>query len=118
MFRTVSCAGVGLAVLMAAQHTASADTSATWAQNLATFPAIGGKGPVAPNLTVDLTGVKDVPTTPTPLLVAQLPPPSPPPGGPGIAATAAPTTCTGPVDPYKNYACLDAYLGDGFLAPL
>jgi hypothetical protein len=31
---------------------------------------------------------------------------------------AAPATCTGPVDPYKNYACLDAYLGTGIFERL
>jgi hypothetical protein len=31
------------------------------------------------------------------------------------AAAAAPASCTGPVDPYKNYACLDQYLGTSFL---
>ena len=46
-----------------------------------------------------------VPVTPTPLLAAQLP-------APATAAAAAPG-CTGPVDPYKNFACLDSYLGDG-----
>lgn len=30
-----------------------------------------------------------------------------------VAAAPAPA-CTGEVDPYKNYACLDAYLGTGF----
>jgi Putative beta-barrel porin-2, OmpL-like. bbp2 len=51
--------------------------------------------------------------TPTPLLVAQLPPPS---AGPSTAA--APAVCTQPVDPYKNYACLDPYLGDDVLTRL
>jgi hypothetical protein len=42
----------------------------------------------------------------------------------GTAAPATPlippaaTGCTGPVDPYKNYACLDAYLGEGFFERL
>jgi len=31
---------------------------------------------------------------------------------------AAPTGCTGPVDPYKTYACLDAYLGEDFFTRL
>ena len=30
-------------------------------------------------------------------------------------APAAPATCTGTPDPYKNYACLDTYLGTGIL---
>jgi Putative beta-barrel porin-2, OmpL-like. bbp2 len=34
------------------------------------------------------------------------------------ADAAAPATCTGPVDPYKNYACLDTYLGSGFFTRL
>jgi len=34
------------------------------------------------------------------------------------AAQPAPTTCTGEVDPYKNYACLDTYLGTGFFERL
>src|ERR1700683_5486748 len=28
------------------------------------------------------------------------------------AQSAQPADCTPPIDPYKNYACLDAYLGD------
>src|SRR5580658_6412603 len=32
------------------------------------------------------------------------------------APASAPTGgCTGPVDPYKNFACMDAYLGTGIL---
>jgi hypothetical protein len=31
-----------------------------------------------------------------------------------VAQSATPATCTGDPDPYKNYACLDAYLGNGF----
>jgi hypothetical protein len=45
--------------------------------------------------------------------------PAPTPAAPAPVAPAqpapiavAPTTCTEPVDPYKNYACLDTYLGD------
>ena len=34
------------------------------------------------------------------------------------ATPATPATCTGPVDPYKNYACLDAYLGEDFFTRL
>jgi hypothetical protein len=34
---------------------------------------------------------------------------------PAPAQPAAPASCTGPVDPYKNYACLDTYLGTGVL---
>jgi hypothetical protein len=50
--------------------------------------------------------------TPDPRLVAQMPlAPSPPPPAP-------PAGCTEPVDPYKNYACLDAYLGDDVLTRL
>ncbi len=45
----------------------------------------------------DLTVAK-----PTPLRVAQA----------TSAPTSAPAGCTGVVDPYKNYACLDTYLGD------
>src|SRR5579871_2860476 len=29
--------------------------------------------------------------------------------------TKAPVACKGVIDPYKNYACLDAYLGTTFL---
>ncbi|HTZ37877.1 MAG TPA: outer membrane beta-barrel protein [Stellaceae bacterium] len=42
-------------------------------------------------------------TVPTPMLVAQAP--------------AAPGSCAG-ISPYDNYACLDAYLGDGFFERL
>jgi hypothetical protein len=56
-----------------------------------------------------------VPATPTPSLVAQLPNPQ----APTVLAPAGPApACTGPVDPYKNYACLDAYLGDDVLTRL
>jgi hypothetical protein len=41
---------------------------------------------------------------------AQAPPPASPPQTTPV--TPAPQTCTGTPDPYKNYACLDAYLGD------
>jgi len=34
---------------------------------------------------------------------------------PAGAPVAAPTACTGPIDPYKNYACLDTNLGSGVL---
>ena len=40
---------------------------------------------------------------------------SPPAGQSGTqqpAQSAQPADCTPPIDPYKNYACLDAYLGD------
>jgi hypothetical protein len=41
------------------------------------------------------------------------PPPAAQPANPSATAPAAqPTDCTPPIDPYKNYACLDAYLGD------
>ncbi len=34
------------------------------------------------------------------------------------ATSPAPATCTGPVDPYSNYACLDTYLGNNVLERL
>jgi hypothetical protein len=34
---------------------------------------------------------------------------------PAAATVPAPTPCTGTPDPYKNYACLDSYLGTGVL---
>jgi hypothetical protein len=40
-----------------------------------------------------------------PLAYAQTPP--------AAASATPPATCTGTPDPYKNYNCLDAYLGDG-----
>jgi hypothetical protein len=43
--------------------------------------------------------------TPTPALVGQIP------------ATPTPGSCAG-VNPYDNYSCLDAYLGDGFFERL
>ena len=33
------------------------------------------------------------------------------------SSTSAPATCTGPVDPYTNYTCLDTYLGTGVFEP-
>jgi hypothetical protein len=39
---------------------------------------------------------------------------TPAPAGP----TPAPTSCSAPVDPYKNYACLDNYLGDNVFVRL
>ena len=69
---------------------------AGWAQagSSANWPLGLDKPAAQPGVTAATT------TTPSPLLVAQIP------------ASAAPATCTGPVDPYKNYACLDTYLGD------
>jgi hypothetical protein len=98
MFSIISRAALALAALAAAQQAALAEpSSASW--------PLGADAPATAAATT-------VPSIPAPLLVAQVPPPPPPPGGPAIAAPAA--GCTGPVDPYKNYACLDAYLGDGF----
>ncbi len=37
---------------------------------------------------------------------------------PAPAVAAAPAGCSGDVDPYKNYACLDQYLGEGFFTRL
>jgi hypothetical protein len=114
MFSMLSRAALALAALAAAQQAALAEpSSAIW--------PLGADAPAtAAAMTVPSTPttlpVAKVPTTPAPLLVAQLPPPPPPPGGPAIAAPAA--GCTGPVDPYKNYACLDAYLGEGFFERL
>ncbi len=45
-----------------------------------------------------------------PLARAQTPPAVPP-----VAATTAPLNCAANPDPYKNYACLDDYLGTGVL---
>jgi hypothetical protein len=42
-----------------------------------------------------------------PLAHAQTPPAT----APTAAPVAAPATCTGTPDPYKNYACMDTYLG-------
>jgi hypothetical protein len=47
-----------------------------------------------------------------PLLAQNAPPAAPAPAA-TPAAAAAPTPCTGTPDPYKNYSCLDPYLGDG-----
>src|SRR5271154_7458102 len=46
----------------------------------------------------------------SPLAHAQTPPAAPP-----VAATTAAPDCTVNPDPYKNFACLDAYLGTGVL---
>jgi hypothetical protein len=54
-------------------------------------------------------------SAPAPLTI-QLAQSAPAPVPAPVAASAAPSTaqtpCTGTPDPYKNYACLDAYLGD------
>jgi hypothetical protein len=46
-----------------------------------------------------------------PLAQAQTPPSATPPAATQPAAAPVPATCTGTPDPYKNYACLDDYLG-------
>jgi hypothetical protein len=53
-------------------------------------------------------------------LLAQAPQPPIPLPGPAAAHPAPAKTegCTGPGDPYKNYACLDAYLGQDFFTRL
>jgi hypothetical protein len=52
-------------------------------------------------------------TMPSSALVAQMPaPPTPP------TAPPPPTSCTTPDDVYKNYACLDAFLGEDFFTRL
>src|SRR5271165_5718314 len=50
-----------------------------------------------------------------PLAHAQTPPAAPPPAAPPLAATTTAPDCTVNPDPYKNFACLDAYLGTGVL---
>jgi hypothetical protein len=89
MIRTILRALLGLAIVAGAQQ-------AAWAQagSSANWPLGSDKSSVPPSAPTPTT------PTPSPLLVAQMP------------ASAAPATCTGPVDPYKNYACLDTYLGD------
>jgi hypothetical protein len=95
MIRMVSRALLGLALVAGAHQVA-------WAQagSSGNWPLGSDKPSAPPAAAAPLT------PAPTPLLVAQMP------------ASAAPTTCTGPVDPYKNYACLDTYLGDSFFERL
>ena len=69
-------------------------------------PVLAAQPAPAPSFEVDTNSSVDVPKIPTPLLIAQVPSPG---------AGAAPLGCTSPVDPYKNYGCLDAYLGDDVL---
>jgi hypothetical protein len=51
-----------------------------------------------------------------PLLAQTTPPAAQAQPAPTVAAT--PTPCTGTPDPYKNYACLDAYLGENVFVRL
>lgn len=68
---------------------------------------------VAPSLVVPALGVAQAADAPNPAMQ-----------GPSVPAArqqtadATPAGCTGPVDPYKNYACLDKYLGSGFFERL
>jgi hypothetical protein len=80
-------------------------SSEAWAQNLATDPPTDAKGAGQFDLNTKL------PPAVLQTLVAQAPA-SPAP------APAEAAGCTGPVDPYKNYACLDAYLGEDFFTRL
>ena len=94
MFAARICAGVGAGALLAAQPIAMAEP-------------LAGHAPLG--MMTQLVS-SDVPVPQSSVLVAQMPVPA----GPGAPPGAAPAGCVGPVDPYKNYACLDAYLGDDF----
>jgi hypothetical protein len=115
MFGTASRSSLGLLILAATQHLATAQTAApttqlstvpstiapAWAEQQPTkLPSSATAFPTAaPTVTASVT-----PTVPTPTLVAQVPAAPGTPGGPS-------PNCVG-VSPYDNYACLDAYLGD------
>src|ERR1700693_5476215 len=102
MFGRLSYVALSAAAVVAAQQPAWADTgSGNW---------LFGETP-PPSVLQATT----VPATPTPLRIAQLPNPQAP---TVLAPAGAAPACTGPVDPYKNYACLDAYLGDDVLTRL
>jgi hypothetical protein len=104
-------AQTGWGLLPSAPNGAAAQTGSAAAHNPATVTsAVSGSAATAAT-----TGAppiyETVPVVPTPLIVAQA-------TAPGAAPAPAPTMCTGPVDPYKNYACLDAYLGSDFWSRL
>lgn len=87
MFDRLSPILIGVAAMVAVQQPGLAGT-------------VAGSWPLqpSPELAWGLPHLAQLaaPTAPTPL----------------VPMPAAAPSCTGPVDPYKNYACLDAYLGD------
>src|SRR5580704_17385598 len=92
MVRIVLPAAIGLVLVAATQQPAAAQALLA--------SALPAAGPTA----VYAAPTSPAPsTTPTPMLVAQIPPPPP--------------SCAG-VSPYDNYACLDAYLGDDVIGRL
>jgi hypothetical protein len=128
MVRTALCLALGLAVVVAAPHPAlaqmAADVSASTASTSSAVPAsrsglgLGLPSPRAQTASADAAAPSAASTwvlptggsasaMPSAGLVAQVPatPAAP-------ALPAAPAACSPPVEPYKNYACLDAYLGD------
>jgi hypothetical protein len=101
MFGRLTRVGLGVAGLVAVQQPGWADTGT-------------GNWPLVED-TASVSQVAGQPAAPSPGLIAQLPSPQ----APTVLAPAGPApACTGPVDPYKNYACLDAYLGDDVLTRL
>jgi hypothetical protein len=97
----VSRVVLGLLALAAISPRAAADTVLASA-----LPAPGSSSDALTATLVPTQPVATSPvlsTTPTPMLVAQVP--------------ATPASCAG-VSPYDNYACLDAYLGDNFFERL
>jgi hypothetical protein len=101
MFGRLTRVGLGVAGLVAVQQPGWADTGT-------------GNWPLVED-TASVAQVAGQPAAPNPGLIAQLPSPQ----APTVLAPAGPApACTGPVDPYKNYACLDAYLGDDVLTRL
>jgi hypothetical protein len=101
MFRVLTRLVLALALIVTTRHIAAAQAESTFPLSFETLFPASQPGPAT--------------ATPilTPTLVAQIPPPV------GIAAPAAASpACVPPIDPYKNYGCLDAYLGDDVLTRL
>jgi hypothetical protein len=122
MFGIASRVAMGILALVATQHRAAAQTALPSALPAAGAASSVGNGTAIspPSRPVALPGTATAfpapapatsvaPPVPTPTLIAQMP------TAPGTPAGAA--NCVG-VSPYDNYACLDAYLGDGFFERL
>jgi hypothetical protein len=101
---------VGLTALALPAGVAVAQTGNTPAPSVADVPVFG---PDRPKAIADGSWASFYATR----RVAQNAPAA---GAPAAAtpAAAAQTECTGPVDPYQNFACLDKYLGEGFFERL
>ena len=110
MRSVITTLAIGMAVLAVPETGALAQTSSGAAAATAPVADVPVYGPDTTKPLVDSSWKPFYPAK----QVAQNATTPPPAGTPG----AQPAGCTGPVDPYKNYDCLDDYLGDDIFDPL